>query len=157
MRAQRIVGRNCTRHQIRALRLDPCIDVLADTAIGPGVGSAGYRSYAGSTSQDAQADHTDKRRTVCCRAPRLALRLRGCVSRILPALPNAIATACLIAFFFVVGWLVPIDPSFFQSSTSVLILLLTTDWLLPLLSGMTFLQSAESSGCMFPRRANSLR
>src|ERR1035437_4066713 len=54
------------------------------------------------------------------------------------------ATACLIAFFFVGGWLVPIDPSFFQSSTSVLILLLTTDWLDPFLSGMVFLLSAES-------------
>ena len=46
------------------------------------------------------------------------------------------ATACLIAFFFVDGWLVPIDPSFFQSSTSVLILLLTIDRLDPFLSGM---------------------
>jgi hypothetical protein len=54
---------------------------------------------------------------------------------------NAMATACLIAFFFVGGWLVPIDPSFFQSSTSVLILLLTTDWLDPFLSGMLFLLS----------------
>jgi hypothetical protein len=37
------------------------------------------------------------------------------------------ATDCLIAFFFDDGWLVPIDPSFFQSSTNVLILLLTID------------------------------
>ncbi|HEY5581835.1 MAG TPA: hypothetical protein VIK56_11865 [Rhodoferax sp.] len=59
----------------------------------------------------------------------------------MPAVANAIATACLIAFFFVGGWLVPIDPSFFQSSTSVLILLLTTDWLDPFLSGMLFLLS----------------
>jgi hypothetical protein len=56
------------------------------------------------------------------------------------------ATACLIAFFFVGGWLVPIDPSFFQSSTSVLILPLTADWLDPFLSGMIFLLSAESIG-----------
>src|SRR5665811_572032 len=59
------------------------------------------------------------------------------------------ATACLIAFFFVGGWLVPIDPSFFQSSTSVLILLLTTDWLDPFLRGMLFLLSAESIGHAF--------
>ena len=57
------------------------------------------------------------------------------------------ATACLIAFFFVGGWLVPIDPSFFQSSTSVLILLLTTDWLDPFLSGMLFLLSYNFLFC----------
>lgn len=74
----------------------------------------------------------------------LALRLRFCVFRLLPALVKAMATACLTAFFFVCGWLVPIDPSFFQSSTSVLILLLTTDWLDPFLSGMVVLQCAES-------------
>jgi hypothetical protein len=54
------------------------------------------------------------------------------------------ATACLIAFFFVGGWLVPIDPSFFQSSTSVLILLLTIDWLDPFLSGMILVLPPES-------------
>src|ERR1035437_8006485 len=54
------------------------------------------------------------------------------------------ATACLIAFPLVAGWLLPIDPFFFQSSTSVLILLLTTAWLVPFLSGMACLQSAES-------------
>src|SRR5450759_486444 len=59
------------------------------------------------------------------------------------------ATACLIAFFLVVGCLAPIDPSFFQSSTSVLILLLTTDWLDPFLSGMIFLPSTESIGRAF--------
>src|SRR5450759_2159024 len=59
------------------------------------------------------------------------------------------ATACLIAFFFVGGWLVPIDPSFFQSSTSVLILLLTTDWLDPFLSGMLFLLSYNFLFCRF--------
>lgn len=59
----------------------------------------------------------------------LALRRRGraaTVLRFLPALDNAMATACLIAFVLVDGWLAPIDPSFFQSSTNVLILLLTT-------------------------------
>jgi NADH:ubiquinone oxidoreductase subunit H len=61
---------------------------------------------------------------------------RSYVLRLLPALANAMATACLIAVFFVGGWLVPIDPSFFQSSTNVLILLLTVDWLDPFLSGM---------------------
>src|ERR1035437_10161738 len=66
------------------------------------------------------------------------------------------ATACLIAFFFVGGWLVPIDPSFFQSSTSVLILLLTTDWLDPFFSGIIFLPSAESMERAFPRRWKSL-
>src|SRR5450759_5543864 len=76
----------------------------------------------------------------------MALRLRDAVLRLLPALPNAMATACLIAFFFVDGWLAPIDPSFFQSSTSVLMLLLTTDWLDPFLSGMIFLLSADSIG-----------
>src|ERR1019366_2207557 len=69
--------------------------------------------------------------------------------RLLPALANAMATACLIAFFFVGGWLVPIDPSFFPSSTSVLILLLTTDWLDPFLSGMIFLPSTELTGRAF--------
>ena len=57
----------------------------------------------------------------------LALRLRGraaTVLRLLPALDNAMATACLIAFFLVDGWLAPSDPSFFQPSTNVLILLL---------------------------------
>jgi hypothetical protein len=76
----------------------------------------------------------------------MALRLRDGVLRLLPALPNAMATACLIALFFVGGWLVPIDPSFFQSSTSVLMLLLTTDWLDPFLSGMISLLFAESIG-----------
>src|SRR5665647_204054 len=68
------------------------------------------------------------------------------------------ATACLIAFFFVGGWLVPIDPSFFHSSTSVLILLLTTDWLDPFLSGMIFLLSVESIGRAFhqSRRCNRI-
>jgi NADH:ubiquinone oxidoreductase subunit H len=74
-----------------------------------------------------------------------ALRLRGCVLRFLPAFANAIATACSIAFFFVGGWLVPIDPSFFQSSTNVLILLLTTDWLDPFLSGTMFLSASAMS------------
>src|SRR5487761_2032135 len=87
-----------------------------------------------------------------------ALRVRDCVLRLFPALPNAMATACLIAFFFVGGWLVPIDPSFFQSSTSVLILLLTTDWLAPFLSGMIFLLSADSIGRAFhqSRRCNGV-
>jgi hypothetical protein len=64
----------------------------------------------------------------------------------------------LIAFFFVGGWLVPIDPSFFQSSTSVLILLLTTDWLDPFLSGILFLHSAKSIGHAFhqPRCDNRI-
>ncbi|MDP3617196.1 MAG: hypothetical protein Q8R49_05185, partial [Rhodoferax sp.] len=62
---------------------------------------------------------------------------------------NAMATACWIAFFFVGGWLVPIDPSFFQSFTSVLILLLTTDWLDPFLSGMLFLLSYNFLFCRF--------
>ena len=50
----------------------------------------------------------------------------------------------------------PIDPSWFQSSTSVLILLLTTDWLDPFLSGMVFLLTAESVGRAFhpSRRGN---
>ena len=77
------------------------------------------------------------------------LRLRGGALRLLPAFPSAMATACLITFFFVGGWLVPIDPSFFQSSTSVLMLLLTTDWLDPFLRGMLFLLSAESIGRAF--------
>jgi NADH:ubiquinone oxidoreductase subunit H len=47
------------------------------------------------------------------------------------------ATACLIAFVFVGGWLVPIEPSFFQLSTRVLILWLTTGLLDPFLSGMS--------------------
>jgi hypothetical protein len=64
-------------------------------------------------------------------------------------LANAMATACLIAFFFVGGWLVPIDPSFFQSSTSVLILLLMTDRPGPFLSGMFFVPFAESIGHAF--------
>src|SRR5450759_295815 len=81
-----------------------------------------------------------------CTRTQLALRLRGCVLRLFPDLANAMATACLIAFFFVGGWLAPIDPSFFQSSTSVLILLLTTGWLDPFLSGMIFLLSAASIG-----------
>jgi hypothetical protein len=62
---------------------------------------------------------------------------------------SAIATACLIAFFFVGGWLVPIDPSFFQLSTNVLILLLTTDWRDPCLSGMQFLLSYNFLFCRF--------
>ena len=33
----------------------------------------------------------------------MAFRLRDSVLRLLPALPNAMATACLIAFFFVGG------------------------------------------------------
>jgi hypothetical protein len=74
------------------------------------------------------------------------LRLRGCELRLVPALDSAMATACLIAFFLVGGWLVPIEPSFFHSSTSVLILPLTTDWLDHFLSGMTILLSAESIG-----------
>jgi hypothetical protein len=74
--------------------------------------------------------------------------LRGYLLRLLPALANAMAMACLIAFFFVGGRLVPIDPSCFQSSTSVLILLLTTDWLVPFLSGMLYLL-AESTGRAF--------
>jgi hypothetical protein len=77
------------------------------------------------------------------------MRPRDYVLRLLPALANAMATACLIAFFFVGGWLVPIDPSFFQSSTSVLILLLTTVLLVPFLSGMIFLQTAELIGRPF--------
>ena len=64
--------------------------------------------------------------------------------RLLPALPNAIATACLIAFFFVAGWLAPIDPLVFQPSTSVLILLLTSDWPDPFLIGMLVLLSTNS-------------
>src|SRR5665647_33634 len=59
------------------------------------------------------------------------------------------ATACSIAFFMVGGWLVPINPFFFHSSTSVLILLLMTNWLDPFLSGMIFLLSAESIGRAF--------
>lgn len=88
----------------------------------------------------------------------MAFRLRGGVLRLLPALPNAMATACLIAFFFVSGWLLPIDPSFFQSSTSVLILLLTTDWLDPFLRGMLFLLSPKSSEHAFheTRRGNRM-
>src|ERR1035437_7566278 len=89
----------------------------------------------------------------------MALRLRGAVLRLLPALPNAMATACLIAFFFVGGWLAPIDPSFFQSSTSVLMLLLTTDWLDPFLSSMIFLLSADSIGRVLyrSRRGNGVK
>jgi hypothetical protein len=63
--------------------------------------------------------------------------------RLFPAFFNEIATACSTAFCFVAGWLLPIDPSFSHSCTSVLILLLTTAWLDPFLSGMTFLQSVE--------------
>lgn len=48
------------------------------------------------------------------------------------------ATACLIALLLVGGWLVPIDPSFFHSSTRALILRLTTDLLDPFLSGMSY-------------------
>jgi hypothetical protein len=55
----------------------------------------------------------------------------------------------LDCFFFVGGWLVPIDPSFFHSCTIVLILLLTTDWLNPFLSGMISLLSAVSIGRAF--------
>jgi hypothetical protein len=65
------------------------------------------------------------------------------------------ATACLMAFFLDGGWLVPIDPSFFQSSTSVLILLLTTAWLDPFLSGTIFLLSAESIGRVFNQSRRS--
>src|ERR1039458_9861628 len=88
----------------------------------------------------------------------MALRLRDAILRLLPALPNAMATACLIAFFFVGGWLAPIDPSFFQSSTSVLMLLLTTDWLDPFLRRMVFLLSADSIGRAFhqSRRCNGV-
>ena len=52
----------------------------------------------------------------------------------------------------------PIDPSFFQSSTSVLILLLTTDWLDPFLRGMIFLLSPESieHGFHETRRGNRM-
>jgi hypothetical protein len=64
----------------------------------------------------------------------------------------AMATACLIAFFFVDGWLVPIDPSFFQSSTSVLMLLLTTARLDPFLSGMAILLSRQFLGDWFMHR-----
>lgn len=71
-----------------------------------------------------------------CPWTRRALRLQDYLARLLPALDNAMATACLTAFVFVGGWLVPIDPSFFQSSTNVLMLLLTTDLLDPVLSGM---------------------
>src|SRR5450759_981601 len=67
------------------------------------------------------------------------------------------ATACLIAFFLVGGWLVPIDPSFFHSSTSVLILPLTTDWSDPFLSGMIFPLSAESIGRVFHHSARCNR
>ena len=77
------------------------------------------------------------------------MHLRGYVLRLLPALSIAMATACLIAFFFVAGWLVPIEPSFFYSSTSVLILLLTTDWVDPFLSGMIFLLFEELIGRAF--------
>ncbi len=81
-------------------------------------------------------------------------RLCGYGFRLLPALVNAMATACLIAFFLVGGWLLPIDPSFFQSSTSVLILLLTTDWLAPFLSGMMFILVSESLGALTNRRGD---
>ncbi|MBK8119156.1 MAG: hypothetical protein IPK39_08065 [Sulfuritalea sp.] len=47
-------------------------------------------------------------------------------------------------FFFVGGWLLPIDPSFFQSSTKALMLLLTIDLLAPAFSGMALLLSAAS-------------
>jgi hypothetical protein len=70
------------------------------------------------------------------------------VLRLFPALSNAMAMACLIAFSFVGGWLVPIDPSFFQSSTSVLILRLTIDWLDPFLSGMIFLLFANQTNAL---------
>lgn len=43
----------------------------------------------------------------------------------------------------------PIDPSFFQSSTIVLILLLTIDWLDPFLSDMICLLFSESIVCAF--------
>src|ERR1039458_1900408 len=88
----------------------------------------------------------------------MAFRLRDSVLRLLSALPNAMATACLIAFFFVGGCLVPIDASFFQSSTSVLILLLTTDWLDPFLRGMILLLSPESieHGFHETRRGNRM-
>jgi len=79
---------------------------------------------------------------MCCLQERLAAFIGGEL-RLLPALLNAMATACLIAFFLVGGWLVPIDPSFLQSSTSVLMLLLTTDWLDPFLRGMLFLLAAD--------------
>jgi NADH:ubiquinone oxidoreductase subunit H len=80
------------------------------------------------------------------------------VFRLLPALANAMAMACLTAFSFVGGWLVPIDPSFFQSSTSVLILLLTIDWLAPFLSGMIFLLLVASIEYAFhqSRRCNRI-
>ena len=79
----------------------------------------------------------------------LALRRRGraaTVLRLLPALDNAMATACLIAFFLVDGWLAPSDPSFFQPPTKVLILLLTVVRLEPFLRGMAFLLSAKLMG-----------
>jgi hypothetical protein len=63
------------------------------------------------------------------------LRLPGYFVRLLPAFDKAMATACLIAFALVGGWLLPIDPSLFQSSTNVLMLRLTTDLLDPDLSG----------------------
>ena len=85
------------------------------------------------------------------------LRLRGLVLRLLPALANAMATACLIAFFFVGGWLVPIDPSFSHSSTSILILLLTADRPDPFLSGMLYLLSAELSGRAFLLDCHSIK
>jgi hypothetical protein len=69
--------------------------------------------------------------------------LQGYFARTLPAFDNAIATACLTAFVFVGGWLVPIDPSLFQSSTNVLMLLLTTNLLDPVLSGMLGLLGEE--------------
>jgi hypothetical protein len=74
--------------------------------------------------------------------------------RVLPALANEMATACLIAFFFVCGWLLTIDPSVFHSSTSILILLLTTDRLEPFLSGVCYFVFAKSSSprAMFQHR-----
>ena len=70
-------------------------------------------------------------------------RLRGWVLRLFPAFFNEITTAYSTAFCFVAGWLLPIDPSSSHSCISVLILLLTTAWLVPFFSGMIFLQSVE--------------
>jgi hypothetical protein len=83
--------------------------------------------------------------------------LRGLLLRLLPALAKAMATACLIAFFFVNGWLVPIDPSFSHSSNSSLILLLTADWPDPFLSGTLFLLPAELIGRAFLFDCHSIK
>lgn len=59
--------------------------------------------------------------------------------RLFPAFFMEIATACFTAFFFVLGWLVPMEPFFSHSLTNVLILLLTTVELVPFFNGMIFL------------------